>query len=129
MDVRVCLDEDQRENIGSIEGVYVPSSTSGQMIPLDQISKKVYATGSSTISRYDKIREIEVEANYVGMTSGELSSAFMNKLDSELPLPQGLIFSQGSEQAIMQESAGSLIQSVLLGILFTTSTREQKKTL
>lgn len=118
VDVRVCLDEDQRENIGSVAGVYVPGSTSGQMIPLDQISKKVYATGSSTISRYDKTREIQVEANYVGMTSGELSSAFMNKLDSELPLPQGLSFSQGSEQAIMQESVASLIQAVLLGILF-----------
>lgn len=38
----------------------------------------------------------------------------MNKLDSELPIPQGISFSSGSEQ----ESAGSLIQAVLLGILF-----------
>ena len=118
-DVRALLKDDQRRNLSSFDGVYLSSSNSNTgMVALDQLTKKVYTTSSSTINRYDKSREIQVQANYVGISSSELSSAFMQKLNSEAPLPKGISTGKGGDQASMQEALGGLIQAVILGILF-----------
>jgi len=118
-DVRARLKDEQRRNLNNFDGIYLSSSnTNTGMVPLDQLTKKVYTTSSSTINRYDKSREIQIQANYVGMTSGDLSSAFMEKLNSELPPPAGIRFGVGGDEASIQESMGSLIQAVILGILF-----------
>jgi Cation/multidrug efflux pump len=118
-DVRVRLTDEQRRDLDSFDGIYVSGTNSGAgMVSLDQLTKKVYTTSSSTINRYDKSREIQVQANYVGMTSGDLSAAFMSKLNTELKPPGGISFGMGGEQASMQESMMGLIQAVLLGILF-----------
>jgi len=118
-DVRARLKDEQRRNLSNFDGIYLSSSNSNTgMVALDQLTKKVYTTSSSTINRYDKSREIQIQANYVGITSGELSSAFMKKLNSELPPPKGIRFGMGGDQASMQESLGKLIQAVILGILF-----------
>ncbi len=118
-DVRALLKDDQRRDLSSFDGIYLPSSNSNTgMVALDQLTKKVYTTSSSTINRYDKNREIQVQANYVGISSSELSSAFMKKLNSELPLPKGISTGMGGDQASMQEALGGLIQAVILGILF-----------
>ncbi len=118
-DVRVQLRDDQRQDLNSLKGISVTSSTSGQEIPLDQLTKKVYTTSSSSIGRYDKSREIIVQANFVGLTSDELNTAFIDKLTNELPPPEGIRFSMGNEEAQMQDSMGSLIQMAFLSILFT----------
>ncbi len=118
-DVRVRMADEQRRDLESFDGIYVPSTNSGTgMVSLDQLTKKVYTTSSSTINRYDKSREVQIQANYVGMTSGELNSAFLSKLNTELKPPQGISFSMGGDQASTQESAGDLVQVVILGILF-----------
>lgn len=118
IDVQVILAEEGRENLDSLDGISVASSTTGKLIPLDQLSEKVYSTSSSSIDRYDKGRCVKVECNLVGLTSGELNRAFMQKLTSELPMPDGIYFSQGSEQEMMSESFYALLQTVILGILF-----------
>lgn len=118
-DVRVRLADEQRKNLDSFDGIYVSSTNAGTgMVSLDQVTKKVYTTSSSTINRYDKSREIQIEANYVGKSSSDLSSAFMGKLNTELQAPKGISLGTGGDQASMQESMMSLVQAVLLGILF-----------
>ncbi|MEN6462095.1 MAG: efflux RND transporter permease subunit [Syntrophomonas sp.] len=118
-DVRVRLADEQRRDLDSFYGIYVSSTNSGTgMVSLDQLTKKVYTTSSSTINRYDKSREVQVQANYVGMTSSDLDSAFMSKLNTELKPPKGISFGMGGDQASMQESMMGLVQALLLGILF-----------
>lgn len=116
-DVRLRLADEQRRNLDSFDGIYV-SGTKAGMVSLDQLAKKVYSTSSSTINRYDKSREIMIEANFAGMSSGDLSSAFMKKLNAELPPPKGIKLDMGGDQASMQDAMSSLIQAVVLGILF-----------
>ncbi len=118
-DVRARLKDEQRRDLSNFDGIYLSSSNVNTgMVPLDHLTKKVYTTSSSTINRYDKSREIQVQANYVGITSGDLSSVFMKKLNSELPPPQGIRFGMGGDQASIQESLSGLLQAVILGILF-----------
>ena len=118
VDVKVILEDKDRANLDSLDNIYVASSTTGDLIPLSQLSKQVYSTSSSSIDRYDKSRDIRIECNYVGVTSGQLSGAFMQKLNTELPMPEGIHFSAGSDQEMMNESLYAMIQAVILGILF-----------
>lgn len=67
-EVKVLLQDDQRKDFDSLKGIYVPGSN-GNMVPLDQVTKQVFATGSTTINRYNKAREIQVTANIYGVSS------------------------------------------------------------
>jgi len=118
-DVRVRLKDEQRKNMDSFDGIYVQSSSAGgTMIPLAQVTRKVFTTSSATINRYDKAREIQVQANYVGKSSGEVSSAFMKNLQIDAPMPRGIRVGAGGDTESMNESVMDLVQAVLLGILF-----------
>lgn len=118
IDVNVSVEDNQSQNIDNISGIYLPSSTSGKMIPIEQLVKKEYGTQSAQIDRYDKSRDVQIQANFVNTTSSELNKAFMKALDKELPMPQGVHFVLGSDQQFMQESMGGLVQAFILGILF-----------
>lgn len=115
-DVRIQFQESDRNDFSSLQGIYVPS-TSGTMVPIEQVTKKVFTTSSSTINRYDKEREIQLSGNYVG-GQGAFTSAFQSKLDSEAPTPAGINFSVGGSQEQMGNSIGNLLQMLVLGILF-----------
>lgn len=118
IDVNVSVEDSQSQSLNSVDGIYLQSSTSGQMIPIDQLTNKVYSTASSQIDRYDKSRDIQVQANFENISSSELSSAFMKKLNAELPPPEGISISMGGDLQSTQDSMGGMIQAVVLGILF-----------
>lgn len=119
LDVKISVQGSQSKDIDSLNGIYLPSTNnSGIMIPMDQLTKKVYATASSQIERYDKKRDIQLQANYVGKKSSDLGSLFMEKLNSELPPPKGISIGVGGDEQSMQDSAAPLVQAVILGILF-----------
>lgn len=120
--MRVSMKDEQRGNLDSFDGIYVPSSNANgskqTLIPLEQLTRKGFSTSSSTINRYDKAREIQVSANFNGVSQGEFNTLFMNKLKSELPLPKGISIGAGGQQESMQESVIRLVTAVLLGVLF-----------
>lgn len=118
IDVTASVQDNQSTSLDSVEGIYLTSTTTGQAVPIEQLTKKEYDTASSQIARYDKNRDIQVQANLVDLTSSELNNAFMEKLNTELPPPEGISIGMGSDQEMMQESIGGLIQAIILGILF-----------
>lgn len=118
IDVTVSMEDKQSTSLDSLSGIYLKSSTTGKMISIDQVTNKVYATSSSQLARYDKSTDIQVQANVEGMTSSELSREFMMKLNKELPPPNGITIGVGGDQASMQESMMTMVQAIVLGILF-----------
>ncbi|AKA68198.1 efflux RND transporter permease subunit [Clostridium scatologenes] len=116
-DVRMQLEKNDRKDFDSLQGTYV-TSTSGKMIPIDQVTKKVFSTSSSTINRYDKEREIQLSANYAQVAQSDFTKAFSNKLKSEAPTPKDIKLSVGGSQDQMAESMGGLAQALLMGVLF-----------
>ena len=118
IDVVVSVEDDQSTGIDSVEGIYLTSSTTGQMIPIEMLTEKEYATASSQIDRYDKSRDIQVQTNFDGISSSDFSGQFMRKLMTELPPPKGISIGMGGDQQSMQESMMTLVQAIILGILF-----------
>ncbi|WP_446897085.1 efflux RND transporter permease subunit [Clostridium sp. LBM24168] len=118
-DVRVQLQDADKKNLDSSEGIYVPSTNEDKdMIPIDQVTKKVFNTSSSTINRYDKEREIQLTANYIGVSQGNFSKNFTGKLESEAPVPAGIELSTGGTQEQMTEGMTGLVTALVMGVLF-----------
>lgn len=118
IDVKLSVEDRQSANLDEVSGIYVNSTTTGNMISIDQLVKKEYGTASSQIERYDKSRDIQVQANAVNITSTELGTAFLQKLNEELPPPAGIYISSGGDQQMMEESMADLMQALILGVLF-----------
>lgn len=116
-DVRMQLEEGDRKDFDSLQGIYVTSS-SGKMIPIDAVTKKVFTTSASTINRYDKEREIQLTSNYVGVSESDFISTFNSKLKSEVPMPNDIKLMTGGSQDNMAESMLGLATALGMGVLF-----------
>ncbi len=121
-DVRLAIKDDQRQDLDSFEGIYVPSTNVGAagpvLVPLGQVTQKVFSTASSTINRFDKVREIQVSANVIGMSQGEFGKLFTDRLESEVEMPRGVSISAGGMQEMMQEGFTGMFLALLMGVLF-----------
>lgn len=116
-DVKLLLQDDQRKDFDSLKGIYVPGSNNS-MVPLDQVTKQVFATGSTTINRYDKAREILVTANVFGVATGDFNTQIKTALENETKMPTGVSLVSGGEQEAMEEAIPGLMKALFLGILF-----------
>ena len=114
-DVKVYLDEGQRKNLGDLNGIYV-SGTNSSQIPITQVTKKVIGTTSSELHRYGRQAQIEISCNVSGISSGTFQSKYLQKIQSQLP--EGVSLSLGGMNQMMQKSMVSLIQAIVLSILF-----------
>lgn len=116
-DVRVSIDDKQRKNLDSLDGIYVSGSNS-QMVPLDQVTRKVFSTTSSSLHRYDKTGQIELSANVSGMATGDFLNLYVNKFKTNLQPPKGVKIETGGSSGTMQEGFTNLVIALLMGILF-----------
>ncbi|WP_088225589.1 efflux RND transporter permease subunit [Desulfosporosinus sp. FKB] len=114
--VKVLLQDNQRKDLDNLKDIYV-QGTNG-LVPLDQVTKTVFSTGSTTINRYDKEREIELSANLVGVSTGTFNTQFNNALNSKVKMPVGVSQSAAGSQEMMAESLSGLVTALLMGILF-----------
>ncbi|MBT8111984.1 MAG: efflux RND transporter permease subunit [Gammaproteobacteria bacterium] len=88
-DVRVRLEEPQRQNLRQLEQVQVRSAT-GALIDLRSLADLRIATGPAQIDRQDRARKISILANSgVGMALGESIEA-LDELIVAQPLPAGM---------------------------------------
>ncbi|SHI21503.1 efflux RND transporter permease subunit [Desulfosporosinus lacus] len=116
-DVKLLLQDDQRKDFDSLKGIYVPGSNNS-MVPLDQVTKQVFATGSTTINRYDKAREIQVTANVFGVATGDFNTQIKAALENETKMPTGVNQVSGGDQEVIEETIPGLMKALFLGILF-----------
>ncbi|MGE5429473.1 MAG: efflux RND transporter permease subunit [Syntrophomonadaceae bacterium] len=121
-DVRVRLKEDNRKSISDIENLSIMSNKQGPKgekinVRLGDVADVYEGVGPSKINRYDRQREIRVDANVSGRLMGEVLGDAM-KQTSKLPLPAGYSISvvgQGQQQA---ESFLNILISLALAIVF-----------
>ena len=114
-DVKVSLDEGQRKNLSDLNGIYVSGSNNTQ-IPITQVTKKVIGTTSSELHRYGRQSQIEISCNVSGISSGTFQNQYLQKIKSQLP--EGISLSLGGMNQMMQKSMVSLVQAIVLSILF-----------
>lgn len=123
VDIRLCLGDKDCRAVQDLDRVYLfgqyPSPEANPVpISLGQVSKQIFATGSSEIQRFDKSREVFLTANLDGISPGEFNKIFNKKVEKELNLPAGYRIDMGGESEDMANSFSSLLIALVLGILF-----------
>ena len=119
--VRVSLKDDQRKSLDNLDGLYVNGSndpSNPKLIPLANITKKVLSTSFATITRYDRLRQVELGANVEGIAVGDFLTKYKEKFQKEIEIPKGIIVQQGGMNEMMMEGFTNLVIALLMGILF-----------
>lgn len=124
-DMVVRLQRDLRENISSIENLYV-SLPSGNKVPLSQIAKIELKEAPAQISREDGKRRIYVGFNVRGRDVERTVAEIQQILNTKLKLPSGYYITYGGQFQNLIEAKDRLSVAVpvamllILGLLYFT---------
>ena len=121
-DVNVRLAPADRNNADDLSRLMLTSSQtnadgSSKMVPLRQVATIEPAFGANQINRRDLNREVELSANVVGRSAGQVSADIKKMLDT-VSLQPGYRYKIGGSTKSMNESAGYALSALLLAIIF-----------
>ncbi|MEH2212216.1 efflux RND transporter permease subunit [Nostoc sp.] len=102
--IRVQIDPQARADINTITNLQVPNQN-GRLVPLIAVADIRFGSGPATINRYDRARQVAVEANLQGLSLGEAVQT-INQLPAMQNLPPGVIQQPSGSAKIMQDIFG-----------------------
>ncbi len=113
-DVRVGLPASGRANVETIKQLQVRNNR-GELIPLENVVTIIEKPSLQGITREDRQRAISVRANVAPQSSQGEAIKVMDKIAKDI-LPQGYYATISGSAKTFQDSFGSLIFALLLGI-------------
>ncbi len=117
-DLNVQLPENMRNDAELLGSLPIAISPTGEgMVRLDQVAEVVPSLGASQINRQDGLRTIQVTANLVGVTLGDVLNDVQAAM-AKLELPPGYRVTTGGDQQNLSESGGSAASALLLAVIF-----------
>ena len=120
--VKIRLSPSDRNNADDLSRLMLTSTQtnadgSPKMVALRQVATITPSTGANQINRRDLNREVELTANVVGRSAGEVSADVNRTLDSMNWQP-GYRYQMGGSTKNMQESFGYAMSALFLAIIF-----------
>jgi HAE1 family hydrophobic/amphiphilic exporter-1 len=112
--IRVMLDESARSSLSRILSLQVP--TSAGSVPLSSVSDLSLGAGPNQIDRVDRTRSATVEAELVGLTTGQADELVSN-LPTIKSLPPGVTRQAEGDAENMQELFGGFMLAITSGIV------------
>ena len=121
-DVKVRLSPTDRNNAEDLSRLMLTSSQTNadgtpKMVALRQVASIAPSTGANQINRRDLNREVELSANVIGRSSGEVSADVKNALDS-MDWQPGYRYQLGGSTKNMQEAFGYALSALALAVIF-----------
>jgi HAE1 family hydrophobic/amphiphilic exporter-1 len=120
-DVVVQVAEEQRQSLGDLGSVPVPTATRGvggvATVPLRSIAKIVTGTAPAQIDRKNLQRIVSIGAsNVAGVSISEASTTMRQALD-RIALPPGYTIALGGQTEMLAETAGYALESLMLAVI------------
>ena len=121
-DVNVRLAPSDRNHIDDLSRLMLSSTQvnadgSPKMVPLRQVADIIPTTGANQINRRDLNREVELSANVIGRSAGEVSKDVKQALDS-IAMQPGYRYQLGGATKSMDESFGYALAALALAVIF-----------
>ena len=120
-DVIVRLAPQSRDAVADLQrmpiNVAAAADGSPRVVRLSQVADVTPSTGSNQINRRDLSREINIDANALGRSSGEVS-ADIQKVLEDTAFPPGYRYSFGGSTKNMRESFEYAVGALALAIVF-----------
>ncbi len=103
--IRVQIDPKAKEDINTIRNLQVPSQN-GILVPLVAVADMRFGSGPAQINRYNRYRQVSLEANLQEGTSLGDAVQAVNKLPALQHLPPGVVQQSAGDTKIMTEVFG-----------------------
>jgi hydrophobic/amphiphilic exporter-1 (mainly G- bacteria), HAE1 family len=120
-DVLLRLPPQLRDSVADLRNLPIPVAAaadgSSRVVRLSQVAAVEASSGLSQINRRDLNREINIDANALGRSAGEVSADIKKILDST-PFPPGYRYSFGGSTKNMNESFSYAIGALGLAVIF-----------
>jgi HAE1 family hydrophobic/amphiphilic exporter-1 len=112
--IRVMLDEGARSDLSRILSLQVPTSTGA--VPLSSVADIALGAGPNQIDRVDRSRSATVEAELVGLTTGQAEELVSN-LPSIRALPSAVMRQAAGDAEPMEELFSGFVLAIGSGIV------------
>ncbi|MFP5273634.1 efflux RND transporter permease subunit [Coleofasciculus sp.] len=99
--IRVQLDPETREDISTLKNLQVPSQN-GTLVPISAVADIRLGSGPAQIDRFDRNRQVSVEANLEGIALGDALEK-VKALPAMNPLPPDVAEEPAGDAKIMQD--------------------------
>jgi len=113
--IRVQINPKTRNDIDTIRNLQVPGQNN-TLVPLVAVADIRFGSGPAQIDRYDRSRQVAVEANLQGLSLGEAVST-VKKLPAMNPLPPGVVQQSSGDAEIMEEIFGRFGTALALAVM------------
>jgi hydrophobe/amphiphile efflux-1 (HAE1) family protein len=99
--IRVKIATDEREKLETLENLRVPSSN-GTLVPIDAVADIRLGSGPAEIKRFNRSRQVTVEANLDGLSLGDAVTQ-IRALPAMNPLPPEVSEEPAGDAKIMRD--------------------------
>ncbi|AFY53623.1 cation/multidrug efflux pump [Rivularia sp. PCC 7116] len=113
--IRVQINSQAREDIINIKNLQVPSQNGG-LVPLLAVADIRFGSGAATINRFDRMRQVSVEANLQGISLGDGLQA-VNQLSAMQNLPAEVMRRSAGDAEIMEDIFGRFGAALGLAVM------------
>ncbi|WGV26631.1 efflux RND transporter permease subunit [Halotia branconii] len=113
--IRVQIDPKARTDINTLKNLQVPSQN-GELVSLLAVADIRFGSGPATINRYDRARQVAVEANLQSISLGEAVQA-VNNLPALQNLPPEVTQQPSGSAKIMQDIFSRFGGALALAVL------------
>lgn len=117
-DIRVRLQNDQRDLRANFDETYIPNINMN-VVRLKDVAKAVDAQGPSKITRQDRARYIQIQADIApGAGMGDVMNDLTRQIKDEVKLPEDMSFAYVGQAENFQELGESMGTAAMFGVLF-----------
>lgn len=117
-DIRVRMQEDQRDLKAAFSEVYVPN-LNNSIVKLSNVAAPVDATGPSSITRMDRLKYVQISADLKpGAGLGNILTDISKIMSDEIKLPKELKYSYIGQAENFKELGESMVFAMGAGIIF-----------
>jgi hydrophobe/amphiphile efflux-1 (HAE1) family protein len=113
--IRVQIDPKARADIDTLKNLKVPGQNN-TLVPLTAVADIRLGSGPAQIDRYDRSRQVSLEANLQGTSLGDAVNA-VRKLPAMNPLPSGVVEQPAGDAEIMGEIFARFGTAVAVAVL------------
>ena len=114
--VMLRLDEEFRTNPSRMGDLLIPGS-GGRLLRVDDVAQLSLEPGPATIDRYNRQRQISVNANLDGITMQTAINAAQEKI-GELHLKSGYTVTMGMSARMLSQATDSFTVALVLALIF-----------
>lgn len=119
-DIRLILDEKNRQWTENVRDMFIKSPVTGEMIPIREVAEFSYDSGPTVITRKDRRRLITVNARLTGGRSlNKVVQDIRDRIDREVLLPEGVTVYYGGETERMVKNFTELFKAMATAAVLT----------